>query len=238
MRIITLLLLFSTTTFSQSNQKTIVVQGKAKVKVQPDIAVITFSIQKSDTSQAKAMAKANQQIEELSSIFKQQGLSNRQVKISDYRIEASYESERRKKEYTVANTLVATLRLDSKQINDVLKNIEAKKMNGLEVSFEYALTDSLEKYTRTQLVQKAIEEAKNNAINISQSLKIHLKGIINVSKHGLQPLVYEKLMDISVGSAPSIETYKGINLNSVFGTYDVEDKELTEEIVIVYEIGS
>jgi uncharacterized protein YggE len=238
MRIVIFLLLLSATCFGQTSQKTIAVEGQARMKVKPDVVYITFSLEKSDTSQAKAMAKANQQLDELSKIFKSQGWLDEQIKISEYRIDREYGSDRKKKEYTVSNTLVATLYLNNKQINDVLKSIEAKRINGVGISFEYGLSDSLEKAVRTLLVHKAIEDAKANATNISKSLNIQLKGIHQVLKRGLQPIIYEELMEARVGGPTAVETTKGFIFDSPFGNYNVEEKELTEDLVIIYEIGS
>jgi uncharacterized protein YggE len=229
-------LLLSQICFSQTSQKTIVVQGKSRMMVKPDIAFITFSIEKTDTSQSKAMAKANEQIEALSIIMMQQGVLNKQIKASEYSIRNEYNNLKHKMEYSVSNSLVATIPMNGKLVNEVLKGIEAKKMNGVEISFDYQISDSLEQVVRILLVQQAITNAKSNANHISRALDIGLKNIIQITKEGIarNPLQIET----AKFAPPVIKQDSEIKSDSMFYRYDIEDKELTEEITIIYEISS
>lgn len=236
MKILLYFLLFSNICFGQTAQKTITVQGIAKARVRPDVATITFQFEKTDTSQAKAMAKANNLADALTQLLLHAGLSSKQIKISEYSVNGSYNLDRKRKEYTVSNTLVARLGFEEKNLNQFLKSVETERINDLNISFDYSLSDSLERVTRTKLTQEAIARAKEAAENISQTLKVPVKSIIQVSKNGLQPIPPQ--LETAKFTPPVIKRDQDIKYESVFGTYEVEEKELEEEITLVYEIGT
>lgn len=223
--------------FGQTTLKTIVAEGNAKTRVKPDIALISLSIEKNDTSEALVMQQLNQEVEQLANMLEKQGFTKKQIKIADYSISSSFDSEKKKREYTAANSLTVEIHAQEQVINLILTTIEAEKLSDLDISFDYKLSDSLEKATRKLLVQQAIANAQANANNISQALKIELKRIRQVSKNGspflyadtkieytkfTPPVVVEKLMDTKIGSA--------------FQNFEVTEIDLSEEITIVYEI--
>jgi uncharacterized protein YggE len=126
--------------------------------------------------------------------------------------------------------------MNGKLVNELLKGIEAKQMNEIEISFNYKVSDSLEQAIRILAVQQAIANAKSNADNIGKALGIQLKSIIQISKEGI------------ARNSPQLETAKftpavikqdrEIKFDSMFYRYDVEDTELHEVITIIYEISS
>jgi uncharacterized protein YggE len=183
------------------------------------------------------MQQLNQEVQQLARIMESQGFTKKQIKIADYSVSSSFDSEKKKREYTATNTLTVELHAQEQVINHMLTTIESEKLNDLDISFDYKLSDSLEKATHKLLVQQAIADAKANAETISEALKLELKRIKQVSKNGSAllyadtkieyplappPVVVEKLMDTRIGSS--------------FQNFEVTEIDLSEEIIIIYEI--
>ena len=99
------LTLFSLSVFSQSkNSNEIIAEGGAKIKVTPDIATFTLTVEKRDTIEKNAIRLLNIEIDNLIKSLYKLGFTNKTIKISDYDISSS-ENEQEKKRYTASNIL-------------------------------------------------------------------------------------------------------------------------------------
>ena len=168
------LTLLSLSAFSQSkNSNEIIAEGGSKIKVRPDLAIFTLTIEKRDTIEKNAIKLLNLEIDDLVKSLYKVGFNNKTIKISDYDISSSQNDEE-KKRYTASNILKLEFGLDTKLIDALYKEIQEAGLKDLDISFETKVSDSLEKATRLKLVKLSIEDAKNNAENISKALDIKL----------------------------------------------------------------
>ena len=180
--LLSLTFLFSNVYSQQSNDNEIVAEGSAMIKVKPDIATLTLTVEKRDSVENKAIKMLNLEIDKLvKSLFKL-GFTNKFIKISDYKVSSSL-SEDGKKSYTASNGLKIEFGLDTKLIDAFYKEIQASGMNDLDIEVDFHLSDRLEKLTRLKLVQDAINDAKVNANNISKTLDIKLIRVKKVLKY-------------------------------------------------------
>lgn len=224
--------------FSQlSNGNEIIADGTAKVRVKPDIALLMLSISKKDTSESKAIKKLNKEIDDLIKTLYKLGFTDKSIKIADYDISSSENDNNTIKTYEAKNSLNVKFGIDTKLINAFYNEVEASKLKDLDIRFETMISDSLEKATRQKIVQLAIEDAKQNAQNIADALKIKLSGIKQVTKNRYNE--YKGTIarwEIVKFSPPKIVGATEIKYSTSFDKFEVEEVELEESISIVFEI--
>ena len=231
------LTLFSLSAFSQSkNSNEIIAEGGSKIKVRPDLATFTLTVEKTDTIEKNAIKLLNLEIDDLVKSLYKVGFTNKTIKISDYDISSSQNDEEKKK-YTASNVLKLEFSLDTRLIDALYKEIQEAGLKDLDISFETKVSDSLEKVTRLKLVQLSIEDAKINANNICKALDLKIVRVKQVLKY----------KDGIFGNPPEINQIKftppkiigdtQISYNTSFDKFQVEDVELEEKITIVYEIS-
>jgi uncharacterized protein YggE len=217
-----------------NNGDEIVAEGNSKLKIKPDIALFTITVEKNDTIEKNVINELNIEINALQKTLTNLGFTNKNVKISDFKISSSQDNNEKKK-YFALNTLKVDFELDNKIIDAFYKEIQNKNHKDLDIEFETQLSGELEKTTRIKLVQLAIEDAKNNAENISKTLNIKLGKVKQVSKYNDRVFNYNLKVDQVKFLKP--RTANEIVNNSSFDKFDVVEIELEEKITIVYEIN-
>lgn len=219
--------------FSQvQNESEIIAEGFAMTKVKPDVAILSLTIEKENSVEKEVIKDLNTETENLQKTLAKIGFNNSQIKISDYSISSSKEDN--KKIYTAKNRLLIEFALDNKVIDTFYKEIQLNNHKDFDIEFETKLSKELEKSTTSKLVQLAIEDAKNNAINIATTLNIKLGNVKRVSKFNNEIRDYDlKIVDKVKFVALAA---KNDMPNSSFTSYDVEEKDYEERITIVYQI--
>ena len=128
--------------------------------------------------------------------------------------------------------------LDTKIINAFYKEIESAKINDLDITFNTLVSDSLERSTKQKLVQIAIDDAKQNAQNIADGLKINISGIKQVTKSGGNNYKEKSSKyEIVKFMPPKIVADTKISYDTSFDKFQVEEIDLEESITIVFEIS-
>jgi uncharacterized protein YggE len=215
----------------------IISEGSAKIKIQPDVASLSFSVVKKDSVEKNALAKLNKEISALSGMLARLGIRDKEIKISAYDISSSdsrYDITETKV-YSATNSLALEFTLNAKLLDAIYAGIHADSISDVDIRFETKLSDSLDKITRKVLVQKAIADAEANAKNIAGALKLKLVKVKQVLKRNENYPPYP--MEISGINFPvqKIEEIKEDNLITSFYKFNVEDIELEEKITIVFE---
>jgi uncharacterized protein YggE len=162
---------FTIQTFSQTKTgNELVAEGIAKTKIKPDLANFKITITKQNTVEKTAIKELNQEIEKLQNVLFKLGFTEKNVKISEYKI--SKDDYENRKEFSATNTLSVDFVLDNKRIEGFYQEIQNENLQDVDIEFETQISENLEKTTRQKLVQNAILDAKNNAENIATALNI------------------------------------------------------------------
>ena len=222
--------------YAQSRSSELTADGSAKLKVTPDIATLTLSIEKIDTIEQNSIKALNIEIDNLTSILTKIGFPGKAIKVSDYKITSSIDDDKIKR-YTASNILKVEFKLDNKLLDAFYTELQINKIKDLEVSFESSLSEGLEKETRIKLVQLAIEDAKSNANNISKTLSLKINKIRQIFKTEEGMPVYSWGINQVKFTPPKIGYNGDISYKTSFDKYQIEDVELSEKITIVYEIS-
>lgn len=220
--------------FSQTSGSEITADGYSKTRVKPDLASLSITIEKQNLIEKTAIKELNEEIEKLQKALFKIGFTEKNIKISEYKISSNKNSDN-KKEYSVTNSLSINFSLDNKLIEAFYQEIQNENIKDLDVDFETYLSEELEKASRQKLVQIAIADAKNNADNIAKALNVKIINVKQVSKYTIRDMsMYAMKSDqvkfvrpIAAASAP----------RTSFDKFEVVEKELEETISIVYEIS-
>ncbi|MDB5202980.1 MAG: hypothetical protein JWQ27_2389 [Ferruginibacter sp.] len=224
------------TGFSQARSgNEIVAEGGAKVRVRPDLAIILLTVEKRDTVEKEAIKMLNKEVTELVKSLNKIGFTNNVIKISDYDI-GTRESEDNKPDYVVTNSLKLEFSLDRKLIDALYAEVQDAGLSNLEIAFDTKVSDSLEKLTRIQLVQRSIIDARTNASNIASALGIKLLRVKQVLKYREGGLLPPEINEVKF-TPPKIDGANDIYYKTSFNKFEVEDIELEEKVTIIYEIG-
>lgn len=218
----------------ESSSDRIVAEGASKIKIKPDLVDFTLTVEKTDTSEAKALEKLNIEVHDLIKTLYKIGFTDKTIKVADYNVSSSI-NNKDKKIYTASNILNLEFTIDTKVINQLYKQIQTSQLNDIDISYETSLSDSLEKAARQMLVQKALADAKSNADNIANTLNLKIVGVKQVSKYATDLLDQDKV-EIVKFTPPKIVKDEEVETETSFDTFQVVGMELNERITIVYEI--
>lgn len=219
---------------NSSNQ--IVAEGASKIKIKPDLVDFTLTVEKTDTSETKALEKLNTEVQDLIKTLYKIGFTDKTIKVADYNVSSSI-NNKDKKIYTVSNILNLEFTIDTKIINQLYKQIQTSKLSDIDISYETSLSDSLEKATRQMLVQKALADAKSNADNIANTLNLKLVEVKQVSKYA-PDLIEPDKVEVVKFTPPKIVNDEDVETETSFDNFQVVDMELDEKITIVYGIAN
>lgn len=229
--------LFAIQTFSQTKTSNeLVAEGIAKTKIKPDLANFKITVTKQNIIEKTAIKELNQEIEKLQKVLSKLGFTEKNIKISEYKI--SKDDYENRKDFSATNTLSVDFVLDNKRIEGFYQEIQNENLQDVDIEFETQISESLEKTTRQKLVQNAILDAKNNAENIAIALNVKLNNVKQVSKYNLRDITYSSIeMDEVKFIKPRVAS-EMMNPKTSFDKFEVVEVELEERINIVYEIAN
>ena len=213
------------------NSNEIVVQGAATIKVKPDMATIEIKVSKSDSVESKALSDLNNEMQNITATLEKIGFTKIHIRVGDYSISENYD---RAGKYTAQNSLTINFKLNNLLVDNFYRQLELAKPNNVSVYFRTYLSDELKKVSESQLVKQVIENAKINAVEIANALEVKLGSLKYVSKSGYRGRDDNKFgikpLEIVQAGAPSV------NIKTTFANFDVEEKELSDQITLVFYI--
>ena len=223
--------------FSQNNNgNEITAEGIAKTKVKPDLAGFRISVSKKNIIEKISIKELNEEIEKVHKVLLKIGFSEKNIKISEYKV-SSEENNNDKKEYTTLNTLVVEFNIDNKLIDAFYQEIQNENLKDAEIEFQTQVSENLEKLTRQSLVKFAIADAKNNAENIANALEVKLLNVKQVSKYAMRNFENSASMKVAEVRFPKAAMAAASFQRTSFDKFEVEEKEFEESITVIYEIA-
>lgn len=174
---------FPISILSQQKGEPLVVSGKGKATVVPDIAKITLGIEESGSLLKETQNSVNKKSKNLSETLKKLGIGEKEIKTISYDIypEYNYETSPQKiTGYRISTSCEVTVK-DFDKINDVITKATEAGANSIgNINFE------VNEKTKNEALQKAREEAvvkaKEKAESLAKAAKINLGKIINISE--------------------------------------------------------
>lgn len=201
-------------TISQSKGEPLVVSGKGKVFVTPDIAVVTVGIQEVGSSLPKIQENVNQKSQNLVKAIAALGIDKNDIKTTSYNLYPQYDyttsTTNRITGYQISTNYEVKVK-DFDKVNEVLVAATGAGANAIG-SVNFKVNDETEKEKLDEARKLAAEEAKSKADGLSKAAGITLGKIINISENQTggditRPLYANQAADLSAKEAalPNIE---------------------------------
>ena len=220
---------------SAPETNTISVSGHGEAFAVPDIATISFSVEKTAKTVADAQNQVTTLMNDVLSTLKTQNIADKDVQTTSYDVNPKYDyqssvctangicppSKQILTGYTVTDTVEVKIRaIDTAgSIIGILGQKNVTNISGLTLSVE---NDSA---VKTEARNKAIATAKAQAQSIANGLGVHLVRITSFSESGsAQPVYYSAKNSVmgAMAPTPSIPVGQNTASSDVTITYEIQ----------------
>lgn len=213
--------------------RTITVSDSDKVTAKPDIATVSFSVVTENVNAVNAINDNNSKMNQAIDALKNQGISENDIKTSQYNLEPVYTYPTRDysgtfiptiAKYRLTQTVSVKIR-DFSKISSVMDQLPKLGVNQIG-NISFSIDDS-DVYL-AQAREGAIKKAEAKAQSIASQSGISLGRIISVSDYQSNNYPYYKTADtLGMGAAPVAASAPSIQPGS---------QDVSVNVSIVYEI--
>ncbi len=157
-------------------------QGQGSASAVPDEVTISFGVTKTSGTVSDAQSQTNNAIENILSNLKKLGVSDKDLKTTNYSVNPDYNYNGRQKisGYTVTQNIDLKLK-DIKNTNEAIDTITANGAN-LVGQIQFGFSESAKSKLEDQARKEAVGNAKQRAESLAKTVGIKLGKIINVSE--------------------------------------------------------
>lgn len=172
--------MLSTNALAQDLQKTISVTGSGTIYAEPDIAMITVSIEVKNRDLGKATNEANNVIAKIKDTLEPLGIAAEDIRTSSFNVwpDQRYDLEGRPTTngYVVSHSLEVTIR-NIENVGEVLsKSINAGANGVSNIRYTFADDSELEEQARA----KAMANARAKAEQLAELAEVNITGIMSI----------------------------------------------------------
>jgi len=168
--------------------------GEGKATAVPDQATVNAGVTAQSTTVADAKNKVNQITDKIINDLKKLGLSDKDIKTTDYSINPDYSNEimpmaTNGQQTITGYTVTQNLEIKAKPLDKANKVVDAATADGANLvgGVNFTFSDDLQKSLSKQATQQAVDDAKNNAQTLANASGVHLGKIVNVVQNSNQP---------------------------------------------------
>lgn len=225
----------STICYSQNNDKTLKIIGKAKQIITPDLVNFSFDFSVKDKDQIQAQLKMTNETNRLVDFLVSLNYKKTDIKLASFSIseDYNYDNDKPKKMgYEATSKIEIAIKFDALKISHFIDTIGKQNFKFMSYNFNNDISEKLKNITRDSLIQHAIENAINNAKKIAKFSNIELSGIQNIIYNDY---VFNYNIDTPMNiNPPSIRNSQYLD----FKIYNLtlKESEIFEEVTIIWEI--
>ncbi len=215
-------------TYAGPDVLTISAAGQGEVFVKPDIAQISFTIQKEKISLLDAQNEASVASNKLTNFLKSSGIEEKDIKTTNYSISPRYDylenTGRIFRGYDVSETIEVKIR----KIDDTGKILSGAANNGADQVGQVSFTIDDQEAVKRQAREKAIIDAKQKADKLANDLGLKIVRLVGFYESGgdYYPVAMMKesssVLGMGGGIAPSIPTGENKVTINVSLTYQMK----------------
>ena len=228
-------LLFTTWTYAQSGPSTLVVAGKSKIFVIPEVAKISVNLSSESKEYSISMDSLKSQSELLRKFLISHGVDAASIKSNRFQIGANYDYEsgkRRKKGYQASQSIIVEVINDLDKVNKLSDAIGKSRTKG-EMSISFELSENNREMVKAKLIENAIKDAFSKAQIIAKGSNVTLGKILKV-EYGAEINFSRKYSD-SVVAMDELASAKEESENNTL-SISPQELELNDEIIMEWEI--
>lgn len=209
--LIAMVLLVTGVHAAENSDRVIITSGSSEVKVTPDRAQVTVSVQTENADVKIAQSENADRMDAVIKAIKAVGIADADIRTSGYSIYPVYDDTssifgRKVKTYRVTNSVQVTIR-DVTKTGEVIDAAVAAGANQVD-SIMFMVSEELEQSLRNEVLGKAVRKARADADIVAAAAGVTITGVkeINVGSY-YPPVYYENArsagMDAKVASAPT-----------------------------------
>lgn len=185
------------------------VQGRAVVSADPDLVVLTFSVEGRDPSYSGAVEDLNRRVEALRRDLEASDIERTQIKTTNFNARPDYDYVKGKqvfRGYVTTHSLTLRLPLDQDLLNRTLAGV-ARSASEPTVSIAFDISDK--ETLQRRVLQGAVANARGNAETLADAAGVELGGIIRIEYAALEvrfrsrPALYDSAI-MAEEAAPDI----------------------------------
>lgn len=167
-------------------ERTIKVNGSAKLSVKPDIIVVFATVRTCDMEYAKAISDVNSKIEKLRKSLVKIGFEKDMLQTTDFNVQSRYDNEKTADGsykrvfagFNVTHSLKLEFAFDTDKLSQVVSVITNSKT---ETEFSIAFSIKDEQIYKKQVIAQAVKDATEKATIIAEAAGVQLKEIVAVN---------------------------------------------------------
>jgi uncharacterized protein YggE len=231
-------LFLSTWTYAQNAPSTLVVAGKSKIFVIPEVAKISVSLTYENKVYSVCMDSLKSQSELLRKFLISHGVDATSIKSNRFQIGENYDYEsdkRKKKDYQASQSIVVEVINDLEKVNKIAEAIGKSRTKG-EMSISFELSENNREKVKAQLIENAIKDANFKADAIVKNSNITRGKLIKIRYGVVDNIRIEKEYGDCINQVmftpPHITGDRNTNTLSI----SPQELELNDEIIMEWEI--
>ncbi|MDD2444781.1 MAG: SIMPL domain-containing protein [Candidatus Nanoarchaeia archaeon] len=229
--LLTLIIIYSVYSFQP--RSTINVEGLGEIKVTPNEINLNFNIEKNASTSKEATNLNFETTEKVKEALIAIGIAEEDIKTTNFNVYEEFDwskDERKSLGYKASQVLTLKLSIDEKE--KISQSINAAIENDATISYiYYSLSEDLEKETKALAINKATEDAKEKATEMTKTLSAKLGRIIQISDSYNTPSYY---YGTYAKDAVLTESISARGLSEV--SFNPDEQTVSASVSILYEI--
>lgn len=218
----------SSTIAQDTSLPTLETSGTGEMKVTPDRTVLYLDLSAQNMNFNNSVQELNRKTSILEKELLSAGFSKTDLKTTGYTVNKNTIYTNRgpvDSGYIARQSFLVEFTLDQAKIVKIVKTLSESKV-GAAFNFTFTLSEQKEKEVQTELIKKAVADAKQKAKVLSEAAGVLLKRIvtINYGKNDSGPRPYSTMMKESQSA------------NDNFSGFTVNELSLKEQVLISWEI--
>lgn len=215
--------------------RTIRITGKGQIKVKPDMTRLTITLEGNCREYSETLKHSSEATKQIKDLFLAFGFEKSRLKTLSFNIDTEYKNYKEHDDYKrifVGYSYRQVLKIEFDSDNKLLgKILYALANSPLHPEFRISYTVKDPEAAKNRLLSKAMQDAKEKALVLSQAADVTLKSIqsIDYSFVGLDFQINSiQNMLPSEASVPSMQDYD-IEI-------EPDDIDVTDSVTVVWEI--
>ncbi len=178
---------------AEDNDRVIITSGSSEVKVTPDRAQVTVSVQTENADVKMAQSENAAKMDAVVKAIKAAGIADADVRTSGYSIYPVYDDtssifSKKVKTYRVTNSVQVTIR-DVTKTGEVIDAAVAAGANQVD-SIMFMVSEELEQSLRSEVLGKAVRKARADADIVAAAAGVTITGVKEINVGSYYPPVY------------------------------------------------
>ena len=223
--------------------KTIRITGQGKLRVHPDMTVITMELKGQYRDYDETLRRSSEDTEQIKDILSAFGFERADLKTLNFNVETEYERyderhgtrtefKRRFAGYSFSHTLKVEFASDNKRLGKILFALANSPLNP-ELRISYTVRDR--EAAKNELMVKAVSDARGKASVLAEAAGITLGAIQSVDYSWRE-------FNFEISPMKNFVMEEKCMVSMAEDSYDMDiepdDIEITDTVTIIWEIGS